>query len=137
MNQISEIKGKSLLREKNLEVTYDPDTNILFCRWIGFQNKEKIMTSGKKILELFKQQKNCAKILNDNREVTGPWQDAAEWTAKEWFPQMEKAGLKHFAWIFSDNIFAELSAKSAQPSSDIVTTFKSFNEAVEWLNSKP
>lgn len=137
MNQISEkMQGTLLLKEKNLEVSYDAATNILFCRWIGFQNKEKIIASGTKILELFKQKTNCSKILNDNREVTGPWQDAAEWTAKEWFPAMEKAGLKHFAWIFSDNIFAELSAKSAQPNSDIVTTFKSYNEALEWLKSR-
>ena len=136
MNQASIIKGESLLREKNLEVTYDPTNNILFCRWIGFQNKEKIMDGGNKILAIFKKKTNCSKILNDNTEVTGPWQDAAEWTVTHWFPEMEKSGLKYFAWIFSENIFAQLSAKNAQPSSNVVTTFNSANEALEWLKSK-
>ncbi|UII30436.1 hypothetical protein LVD17_19270 [Fulvivirga ulvae] len=136
MNQASIMKGETLLKEKNLEVTYDTATHILFCRWIGFQNRDKIIAGGNKILELFKKKNNCSKILNDNTEVTGPWQDAAEWTVTQWFPQMEKAGLKYFAWIFSENIFAQLSAKNAMPDSDIVTTFNSANEALEWLKSK-
>ena len=130
------IKGESLLKDKNLEVTYDAENHILFCRWIGFQNKEKIMAGGNKILDLFKKKANCSKIFNDNREVTGPWQDAAEWTAKQWFPDMEKAGLKYFAWIFSENIFAQLSAKNAQPASDVGKVFNSANEGVEWLKSQ-
>lgn len=131
----STLKGQNLLKEKHLEIAFDPETKILHCRWMGFQNKEKIMSSGHKILEIFKGKPECSKILNDNTEVTGPWQDAAEWTATVWFPEMEKAGLKKFAWIFSDNIFAELSAKNAQPDTDIVTTFKSKVEALRWLES--
>ncbi len=71
--------------------------------------------------------------MNDNTQVTGPWQEAAEWTAKEWFPAMINAGLRHFAWIFSTNIFSELSAKKAMPASDIVKSFNSAKEAKEWL----
>jgi len=128
--------AKPILKEKHLEISFDASTNILYCRWIGFQNKEKIMDGGDKILKIFKEKTNCSKILNDNTEVTGPWQDAAEWTANVWFPSMASAGLKHFAWIFSDNIFAELSAKNAKPDGEIVTTFKSKHEAITWLESK-
>ena len=130
------VEGESIHKEENLEISYDTSTEILFCRWKGFQNKEKIMKSGNTILDVFKKKTNCSKIFNDNTEVTGPWQDAAEWTATEWFPAMEKAGLKHFAWVFSPNIFAELSAQKAQPNSDIVRTFKSREEAHEWLKSQ-
>ncbi|UII23298.1 hypothetical protein [Fulvivirga ligni] len=124
-----------LLKQSNLEVSYDKDEQILYCVWLGFQNKEKIMNSGEKILELLKS-KRCAKVLNDNTSVSGPWQDAAEWTAKNWFPRMESAGLKHFAWVFSPNIFAELSAQKAKPDSDVVTTFHSVYDAEQWLKSK-
>lgn len=125
---------ETLLKEKNLEIVYDSDSQIMYCNWIGFQNKEKIMSSGEQILQQLKK-KNCSKVLNDNTDVTGPWQDAAEWTAKEWFPRMEQAGLKQFAWVFSANIFAELSAKKAKPDSDIVTTFNSRYDADQWLKS--
>jgi len=121
-----------LQKAKNIEISYDETTKILHCNWIGFQNKESIVKSGGDILSFMKK-KGCTKVLNDNTLVTGPWQEAAEWTAKEWFPSMAAAGLKHFAWIFSTNIFSELSAKKAMPGSDVVKSFNSAKEAKEWL----
>jgi hypothetical protein len=123
---------ESLLKAKNIEITYDPTHRYLYCNWIGFQNKQSIMNTGAIILDFLKQ-KNVAKVLNDNTLVTGPWQEAAEWTVTVWFPDMIKAGLKHFAWIFSDNIFAELSAKKAMPANDIVKSFNGKDEARQWL----
>jgi len=123
---------QSLSKQKNLEISYDPEHKYLYCNWLGFQNKESIMKSGLIILDLLKQKK-VSKVLNDNSQVTGPWQEAAEWTATVWFPQMIEHGLKHFAWIFSPNIFSELSAKKAMPSSGIVKSFNSYNDALSWL----
>lgn len=123
---------QSLSKQKNLEISYDPEHKYLYCNWLGFQNKESIMKSGLIILDLLKQKK-VNKVLNDNSQVTGPWQEAAEWTATVWFPQMIEHGLKHFAWIFSPNIFSELSAKKAMPSSGIVKSFNSYTDALSWL----
>jgi hypothetical protein len=123
---------ESLYVEKNLEISYDPVHKFLYCNWIGFQNKELIVACGAVILRLLKEKK-CSKVLNDNRHVTGPWQEASEWTSKIWFPGMIEAGLKYFAWIFSPNIFAELSAIKAMPASDLVTSFNNYDEAYAWL----
>lgn len=121
-----------LYEAKNLEVSYDSAHQFIYCNWIGFQNKEMIMTSGAVILELFKE-KGYSKVLNDNTEVTGPWQEAAEWTSHVWFPLMIEAGLRHFAWIFSPNLFSELSARKAMPVSDVVKSFNSYHDAYDWL----
>jgi hypothetical protein len=130
---IKSIKNmESLFKSKTIEISYDSENQFMYCNWIGFQNKDSIMKSGGIILELFKE-KQIAKVLNDNRLVTGPWQEAAEWTATVWFPEMINAGLKHFAWIFSSNIFAELSAKKAMPSSGVVTSFNRYEDARKWL----
>jgi hypothetical protein len=123
---------ESLYVEKNLEISYDPVHKFLYCNWIGFQNKELIVECGAVILRLLKEKK-CSKVLNDNRHVTGPWQEAAEWTSKVWFPSMIEGGLKYFAWIFSPNIFAELSAIKAMPASHVVTSFNNYDEAYAWL----
>jgi hypothetical protein len=123
---------ESLLKAKNIEISYDPANKYMYCNWIGFQNKHSIMTTGAAILDLVKK-KRISKVLNDNTLVTGPWQEAAEWTSTVWFPDMIKAGLKHFAWIFSDNIFAELSAKKAMPATDIIKAFNGLEEARQWL----
>lgn len=123
---------ESLLKAKNLEITYDPASKYIYCNWIGFQNKQSIMDSGGTILDVLKK-KGASKVLNDNTLVTGPWRDAAEWTATVWFPDMINAGLRHFAWVFSRDIFAELSAKKAMPANDIVKSFNDLEEARQWL----
>jgi hypothetical protein len=123
---------ESLYKARNLEISYDPIHEYVYCNWIGFQNKEIIMKSGQVILELF-QKNGYTKSLNDNESVTGPWQEAAEWTSTVWFPEMIQAGLKYFAWVLSPNIFAELSARKAMPQSDVVKLFTSYDEAREWL----
>jgi hypothetical protein len=128
---------ESLFKAKNIEITYDAANKYMYCNWIGFQNKQSIMTSGAIILDLLKK-KQTAKVLNDNSQVTGPWQEAAEWTSTVWFPEMIAAGLRHFAWIFSSNIFSELSAKKAMPNNEIVKSFNGLEEARQWLiNVKP
>ena len=133
VQSLEKIEGLEILSiEKNLEIGFNKSHNYLHCNWIGFQNKDMIMKSGEEIL-FFLINKNCNKVLNDNSLVTGPWQEAAEWTVNNWFPRMEEAGLKYFAWIFSPNIFAELSAKKATPATGVVHSFNDFEEAEKWL----
>ena len=127
---------ESLHIAKNLEISYDPEHDFVYLNWIGFQNKEIIMKSGAVILELFREGK-YSKVLNDNTKVTGPWQEAAGWTSSVWFPDMIAAGLKHFAWIFSPDIYAELSAQKAMPASHVVRSFSSYDEAFQWLITQP
>jgi hypothetical protein len=117
---------------KNLEITYDPQYQYVYCNWIGFQNNEIIIKSGAVILDLFKKN-GYSKLLNDNSRVTGPWQGVAEWTSTTWFPEMIEAGLKHFAWILSPDMYAAHSARKAMPASDVVKYFQSYDEAYEWL----
>ncbi|MES2733188.1 MAG: hypothetical protein V4714_15685 [Bacteroidota bacterium] len=121
-----------ILTEKNIQIAFNKEHGYLHCHWIGFQNKDSIMKSGEKILEIL-QKKGCSKVLNDNTLVTGPWHEAAEWTVTNWFPRMESAGLQHFAWIFSPNIFAELSAKKAMPNTGVVKSFYDIEAAKSWL----
>jgi hypothetical protein len=123
-----------IFTDKSIQIAYNKEHNYLHCHWIGFQNKDSIMRCGEKILEIL-QKRPSSKVLNDNTLVTGPWHEAAEWTVVNWFPRMEKAGLQHFAWIFSPNIFAELSAKKAMPSTGVVKSFYDIEAAKTWLIS--
>jgi len=123
-----------MLEKKNLVVEYIEEYNYLYLRWIGFQREEDIYESGEEILKIFKNMNNCHKILNDNREVRGPWNKASEWTTQVWFPSMINAGLEKFAWVFPDNVFAELSASKAMPDTELVRKFDTYQSAEEWLN---
>ena len=118
----------------NLEISYEASSHILYCQWIGFQNRDSIVTCGAVILEIVKK-RGISKVLNDNSLVNGSWWEAAVWMADVWFPQMIEAGLKHFAWILSPNIFTELSARRAmEPYKETMKPFYSFEEAHKWLS---
>ncbi|NMM48994.1 hypothetical protein [Marinigracilibium pacificum] len=123
---------KVLLERKNLIVTHNVEENYVYLRWVGFQKEEGIIESGEEVLKIF-QKLDCKNILNDNREVKGPWNTAAEWTLNNWFPRMIQAGLTKFAWVFPENIFAELSAAKAMPDNELVKKFNSYIEAEQWL----
>jgi hypothetical protein len=77
----------------------------------------------------------CTKVLNDNTHVVGSWSEAAEWGAEFWFPAMMKAGLKHFAWIYSPEVFSKLSTDKTIDLSgqNIFGTFNDKEEASQWL----
>ncbi|MDW7695039.1 hypothetical protein R9C00_29390 [Flammeovirgaceae bacterium SG7u.111] len=125
---------EKLFEQKNVVVEYDNVNNYLYINWIGFQREEDIYKAGEAALKIF-QGLDCTKILNDNTNVKGPWNKAAEWTQSYWFPEMIKAGLQKFAWVFSENLFAELSATQAMPNTDLVHKFSTYEKAEEWLLS--
>jgi hypothetical protein len=127
-----------LYKASNMEICYDSIHRFLYCNWIGYQSHAELVHSGFIMLELLKQ-KRVHKILNDNSKVEGAWIDSSEWTAQRWFPNMANAGLQHFSWILSTDVFAEFSALKAQPT---ISTVKieffdsgnnSFNDALTWL----
>lgn len=116
----------------NIEISHDPQTNILFCNWIGLQDVDGLKKSGQIILDTLKKKK-CSKVLNDNTNVIGPWYHSVDWTSSTWFPEMIDAGLKQFAWVCSKDIFSQLSAKRAIPEGNVVKAFHKYAEALEWL----
>ena len=77
------------------------------------------------ILELLKKN-NCSKVLNDNRHVKGTWSEASEWVSDEWFPQIEEAGLKYFAWIYSPSTFSRMATNKTMASVNSNVNTKAF-----------
>lgn len=128
--------NEEILIKSNIAVLHHISKNYLYLEWIGFQQETDIYESGKEILEIFRNME-CSKVLNDNRRVIEPWNKASEWTQNYWFPEMIKAGLEQFAWIFPDNIFAEISAQKAMPDTDLIRKFSSYEEAETWLINVP
>jgi hypothetical protein len=129
------MKNEVLFSSKHLDVEYNPEYKYLYANWKGFQTFETIKQGGEKILELL-QTKGARKLLNDNTSVSGPFtNESQEWAAKNWFPRMMKAGLTHFAWIFSSNVFAVLSAEKTLTAFESKTSkaFEDFKAAQQWI----
>ncbi|MBB2148716.1 PAS domain-containing sensor histidine kinase [Pedobacter gandavensis] len=123
-------------QDDSLTVSYNKEHHRLDAKWKGFNSKETVQHGAMVMLALLRANE-CHKILNDNREVLGTWSDASDWVGETWFPMIEKAGLTHFSWINSPDIFCRFSAeKSASIALGNVEIqfFAEIQSAEDWIN---
>jgi PAS domain S-box-containing protein len=132
------VNNSGYYHDSSITVNYNREKARLDVDWTGFQDLASVQRGGAIMLRMLADHK-VNKVFNDNRRVLGNWSEAADWAGKEWFPAMEKAGLKYFAWIFSHSIFSRLSAEKSVDMKEghVITQF--FTDEVEadrWLNER-
>lgn len=120
---------------------YLPKEAVYYSRWFGsYLPVEYIKQAALLYLEEIKKNP-CPRLLNDNREVEGVWDEANQWLAEEWIPAALAAGLKKFAHIYSPDLYAQLSADfladnvEKTPGAFEIRLFDSYDTALEWLVS--
>lgn len=131
------VKDDIYYEDATITISYNEAKARLDVDWTGFQDIDSVQSGGAHMLRMLKHNK-VEKVLNDNTHVLGNWSEAADWAGKEWFPAMEQAGLRYFAWISSPSAFSRLSAeKSVNVKEGNVVTefFTSINDADEWLDN--
>ena len=120
-------------------VEYDTDHQWIYSNWVGFVSVEDVKRGCNAGIDMIIQTR-CPNLLNDNRQLTGPWRDANEWIAQDWTPRALQAGLKNFAHITSPNVFAEYSAKDLETRLDeisfVLKIFSDIEQAKGWLTSQ-
>lgn len=122
--------------DDGIKISYNTSNRWLEVDWMGFHNLNSVKRGCLIMLNLLKKN-NCSKVLNDNRHLKGTWSEAAEWLSKEWFPQMEEAGLKYFAWTYSPSTFSRMATNKTMESANGNVNTKAFEskaEAEEWLS---
>jgi PAS domain S-box-containing protein len=132
---IAETDNKTFFKASFIEIFYDPEHKYMETNWVGFQNVDTVKAGCMEMLKILKCN-NCFKVLNDNSEVKGNWSEAADWAGEVWFPMMEAAGLKLFAWIYSPSTFSALSAKRSvdvKVGNVITQFFTGREDALDWL----
>ena len=94
-----------------LTIDYDAANNWVYNNWIGYQTYVGVIAGADACLPLLREN-NCAYLLNDNRQVIGPWDHAVQWIATDWAPRAAGQGLTHFANVVSPESMAALSAEA-------------------------
>ena len=124
-----------LLHEPHVAISYDHQHEWLYADWLGDQNLSSMQRGSHDMLRLLAQQR-CHKALNDHRNVTSMWSEAAEWAGREWFPAMAEAGLRYFAWVYSPNVYSRLSTDltlQLTQGNAVIATFDDVDTARAWL----
>ncbi|GEO02527.1 hypothetical protein AAE02nite_01910 [Adhaeribacter aerolatus] len=89
---------------------YDLRHDWVYNYWKGYQTFDNVVSGAQACLTNLREH-HCSRILNDNSQVSGPWDHANTWIKKEWMPQAIGAGLKYFAHVVTPNTLAEMSAR--------------------------
>lgn len=120
------------------EIRRSPDNAFIYVNWIGIQSLETIVMGCNQVLHLLKE-KPCAAILNNNREVVGPWEIAISWLSNKWVPQVKALGVRYFAHVLSYGVFGKRSFEKLKPELKLHFKVKSFDDeamAEEWIRLK-
>jgi hypothetical protein len=142
MQRITELKNE--LGERYYELYYNSEKNYLYANWIGFAvTSAEIVKGAEQLMKWLEENpdKHCASYINDNREFKGTWGEAREWINEVWTPSVYSNGLRFCALILSDDIFAQMAARSFEEASAEIgkidsRSFKSFIDAEKWVLAK-
>jgi nitrogen-specific signal transduction histidine kinase len=118
-----------------IRLSYHTQGAFIEAVWKGVQTYESIAMGGKLMIDLVKNT-NAAKVLNDNSLVVGNWADVSNEGRDIWFPALEQAGVRRFAWVQSAGAFSRLAAKhSVNTAVGMIELafFDSRDEAHTWL----
>lgn len=119
-------------------LTYDKDNQWIYLDWNGFLTVDLVKAGSEELLKMIIELK-VAKVLVDNRKVSGPWQAANDWYANDWNPRAVGKGLRFMAVIMSDNLFTQLSLQNFEKITSGVYTVHIFNAdapARNWLKEQ-
>lgn len=130
------IQEDGYYKDEHITIIYNPQKNRFDVDWTGYQDVTSVKRGGMLMLEMMKE-KQVYKILNDNTHVLGNWSEAADWAGQEWFPMMEAAGLRYFAWVYSPSTFSKFSAEksvSVMQGNVVTQFFGDLGGAMQWLD---
>lgn len=118
-----------------LATAYDATNGWVYNNWMGYQTLPGIVAGADACLNPLRDHR-CAYLLNDNRQVIGPWDHAVDWIVTDWAPRALAQGLTHFANVVSPESMAALSAEAMRLGLDgqlQMRMFGDFDEAKAWL----
>ncbi len=121
-----------------LTIEHDSSNKWVYNNWIGYQTQPGIKAGADACLVPL-QTNACAFLLNDNREVVGPWDHAVEWIVMDWAPRALAQGLTHFANVVSPESMAALSAQAMHLGLGgrlVMRMFGNIDDAKAWLRSE-
>ena len=125
-----------IFSNSHIRIKADPADAVLIVTWAGRQTEQTVMDGCMRIYECMKTLQRFD-ILNDNRHVIGDWREASQWVGTVWFPLMDKAGLKKFAWIKSPLDLPQASIDETLSSVDIsvfpIRVFHDYQQGFTWL----
>lgn len=130
---------KQILKESYCDIYFDEADKILYAKWIGFLKPDQVRRGCSAMTDFIK--KNQTKVhLSDHRNLRVLTKDVQDYLTQEWFPEVERAGLRKVAALVSEDIFAKATVESVNHTARVglltIRTFDSHHQCLEWLKEE-
>jgi CheY-like chemotaxis protein len=127
---------RELFTDSFLSIRHDADAGCLHADWRG-ELSLPVVQNGCRVLQDLMVSNQAYTILNLNIDVQSIEARAAEWSAHQWFPDMRRAGLRHFAWVYGPTRllqFANATRLSLEDAGKLgIKIFFDKQQALDWL----
>ncbi|HYC86269.1 MAG TPA: hypothetical protein VEB86_13645 [Chryseosolibacter sp.] len=125
-----------LMKEPFVEIYLDKSNNVIVAKWIGFLKPEEVRKGCSFMTKYIKG--NVVKShLSDHRQLRVLSKEVQDYLTREWFPEVEKIGLKKVGAVVAEDVFAMATVnkvnKEAQVGNLQINMFNSEHECVKWL----
>ena len=89
------------------QLRYEEAGQWMHATWSGFVDPVEARRGAETYLR-YAAQMPCARLLNDNSQLRGPWFDSMEWLRDIWVPQANSLGLRYVAHVVQNDRHADL-----------------------------
>jgi hypothetical protein len=112
---------------------YDETEQWLTTIWKGYIDPLEAQEGAAAYLRHAAQQP-CARLLNDNSQLQGPWFDSLDWLGEVWVPQAARLGLHYVAHVVqADRLTDTISSQLPLSLPFELQIFQDLADAQQWL----
>lgn len=134
------MKKTILMQTPYVEIFLNKSFNnsIIIAKWKGYLTRDNVKT-GCSFMTKYVKDHEVQKHLSIHRDLKILSDEVQDYLINEWFPEVEKVGLKKVGAVIADDIFAKASVdrvnKDARVKDLVITAFYSEEDCLAWLMS--
>ncbi len=107
-NQMTKVELKKPNGDVFLIAERMPDNLYIHAQWIGIQTLDTVMQGGSHYIKMLQEQP-CSRLLNNHKELIGPWEVANDWIVSFWTPKVMELGLQYMSQVLAPGIYGKMS----------------------------
>jgi hypothetical protein len=126
----------NLMKEHFVEIHRDKSNNLLIAKWIGFLKPEDVK-KGCAFMTKYIKDNSIKGHLSDHRSLKVLSKEVQDYLTQQWFPEIEKIGLRKVGAVVADDVFAATTVDKVNREANVgnlkINMFNSEPECVKWL----
>ncbi|RNI29035.1 hypothetical protein [Rufibacter latericius] len=111
------------------------NNEYIHAQWVGIQTLDTVMQGGTHYIKMLQEQP-CPRLLNNHKELIGPWNVANDWIVQFWTPKVMELGLQYMSQVLAPGIYGQMSFHQLHQHIGDKFQIKMFEEvapALDWL----